>query len=174
MNSNKAKRLLEIELIRQARKLSSDEAAELRELIEVLFYKSYETKRKSFRIQVHKKGQIQIQDRLVDCDIYEMSHTGLSLQISTDVSIQLNDIVSLNLVSVGTKKIKTQIRYKVVSLPNEANKNIGLMIENNHSLDERKTFFEEIYYPLYMCYIENLAHAKSSDNAQSERLKIVK
>lgn len=149
-----AKRLLEIENNRTHQKLDEHQAAEWRALVVDLFHNTFESRRKSFRIPVKNQAKFNVDGNIYRGQISHISHIGLTVLASFPELSKGCEIVLLGVENENHFAF-CKVTCKIVNILPSAQ--YGLSFNNNFSLQDRQNFFDNIYYPLYIAYLKQLA-----------------
>jgi hypothetical protein len=131
------------------------------ELAFALFEESESSKRKSFRMPAGYQAQAECGSTKQDVMIVEVSMLGLSVVGDNFKNIAQGNTVFL-LFQPSTQKSATPLRlgFLVASVHADmggAHGSIGLQLRKESTEQERQDYYNLVYFPAYLAYLESLA-----------------
>jgi hypothetical protein len=156
-----AQELLVLERRYQQGALTSRDEARVNELAAELFgQEEFNLRRKSYRLPCDRSAVVDVGGRTFPCGLVEVSHIGLTIA-GEALPVTGNDVqLTVASVDVDGQKIALELRCRVVrSGRARGGYFIGVEIAQGNSPAVEARYFQDVYYPLYLDYLENVAQS---------------
>ena len=161
MKQKTARDLLFLERTSQVRELTNEELEQWHDLARILFshIENAEHKRKATRLTIKTEATAEINGKIHNCSITELSQVNLTLSYDDFDDIGLGDYLVLKTVLVNGAFITLNLKCKIMRLRTDENgkPSAGLEVAADAPKEINRIFFQNIYYPLYIKFLENIA-----------------
>lgn len=164
--SELANKVLLLEKDFQKGTLTPEQEEEWRNLIIKLLsqFRSDNEKRKNTRFPSTMKTVIKFGDDIQECTVEDLSYFGLSVKgklstLTEKMSVTVSKIV------VAGKTHELNLACDVIwkkKAPRARLESAGLKIKRNNSHEQKRSFFEVAYYPMYLHFLEEVASTPHS------------
>jgi hypothetical protein len=157
--TNVAKELLELERQYQKGGLDEKQALRWQELVGEIFGEQNSAhNRRSFRIASEVSCKVKIRQGAFDCSLLEVSRIGLSISGVVFNYITHEDTVQLASTRLDNEERPLDLLCRIVRFDNGRKPAVaGLVIAENNSDEVRGRYFDRLYYPLYLRFLNRLA-----------------
>jgi hypothetical protein len=154
-----ARELLGLEKLYQQGKLDERGSARWNELASSIFEDRRPQARRSFRLPAGATAQVAIRSGTFTCTIVEISRLGMTLQGLVFGYLTHEDSVRVCSVNFAGKDHRVDLRCEIVRFDDRKSPPaVGVAIApDDNTRAAKEGFFENIYYPLYLKYLERLA-----------------
>jgi hypothetical protein len=153
-----ARELLELEGLYQKGKLDEKGSGRWNELVSSIFADRRPHARRSFRLPAGVTAQVAIRSGTFTCTIVEISRLGMTLQGSVFGYITHEDGVRICGVAFDGNDCRVDIHCDIVRFDDRKGLPIvGVSIAEDNSRSAKEGFFDNVYYPLYLRYLQHLA-----------------
>ena len=165
-----AARLLVLEKIQKTRPLDSAEVTQWEELVFQVFgeesegsvHRKNRITRKSYRIPCQTKCTIKFGAKMHEGQLFEVSLCGFAFKCKSLMGNDSDFLFIFNSVQVQDKEIHLQVECKTVNfVPARNDQKFGAKIDPGNSADTLTAYVDNVYYPLYMAFLETLVTKKS-------------
>ena len=161
-----ARELLVLEKLYQQGKLDTKGSARWNELASSLFADHRPQARRSFRLPTEATTQLAIRGGTFQCTILEISRIGMTLQGFVFGHITHEETVRICSVKFEGQDHRVDLYCDIVRF-DEGKKPpvVGVSITDDNSRSAKDGYFDHVYYPLYLKYLEAVADGRSGVQA---------
>jgi hypothetical protein len=153
-----AKELLELEKLYQEGKLDEKGSERWNELATSIFADHRPHARRSFRLPAGATAQVAIRNGTFTCTIVEISRLGMTLQGTVFAHITHEDSIRVCGVTFDGKERRVDLHCDIVHFDEKKSPfAVGVSISEENSRAAKDGFFTQVYYPMYLKYLEHLA-----------------
>jgi hypothetical protein len=157
-----ARELLELEREYQRTGLDQTATELWQTLAEEVFGRAHNAHhRRSFRLPTEVSATVKIRHGTFGCSITDVSLVGLTLAGQVFAYISDEDPVELARVRIGSRDSEVNLRCRVIHFGQSLRgPTVGLALAVDNADDAMQRFSDDVYYPLYLRYLEHLAEGK--------------
>lgn len=159
--SKAARELLELEQKQALKPFSEEEQLRWDELAMRVFSddSTHGKRRRSFRLPGHTACTLNISGVSHQCVLIELSLRGFSISCKEAIKTPSDMIFVFESIMVLNKKIPIELSCKMINLKStDLETNFGAELTSRNGPQVLEQYFEKIYYPLYISYLEGLSN----------------